>query len=628
MEALSPLAACSRFKLPAVTPETEPSSPFAACSRLKLPPVVPEGALPSFHQESASPFCGKTCRRWQRLPVGPFDDCELGRSISGSRHQERGGDTALAVEDSSLFLSSNSEPEKVRWSQTEGCLSIEKSKLLVESDDGAADKKTAERGITSLVQQFREASADKHALNVRGSEDYCEPTSELLKLPTKDAEGCMKTFPLAHPCLAMCSLQSESSSVSRSAVFDMMSTLRRKRRKAWSVMNTIWKSLYYAFDILQAVLWRPKTVIASIIGLSLIFVALSITAIVFIGNTLGEEFLLPKDRPIRGDPNYLVDFFAGRCLHSKATFGPILERLEAQNRRLGWRLVTFKARDGWPVTALWLPSAVRHAPRVVIAHPGLSNHLDSAVQAMAYFLRSMNISVLAPNLRHHGNADDYGRRVLRWQHQEEDLLGAWDYAVRDPLGVLGGPLDDRLVGLSGFDFGGLAAQIAFAREPRISSLMLDGAVHDIRILVRQFVQERVPWGLTWMFDEQAWVRCKEILSRDLDKDINVKQLLLSREVTGSVAVIHSDQDTFVPPLQRHLLVEDLLKTRSKILMQWYPTFERSDTCLMRPESYMDFPSEYTSFLCTFWSKAFDGPYMSTTSFTRCRDFSAPPGIIS
>jgi pimeloyl-ACP methyl ester carboxylesterase len=411
-----------------------------------------------------------------------------------------------------------------------------------------------------------------------------------------------------------------------------LSSLRTEK-----VSQKIWTLLQLLRKPVEVLLWRPKRSAVSCLALLMVLSAACVVWIVVLGNHIAKEFLSHTDEVVGGAPDYLVDFFAGRCVHSKLTFGPILQRLEAQNRRLGWKTVQFKARDGHSVSALWLPSSVRLAPRVVIAHPGLSNSLDSAVQAAAHFLRSMNISVLAPNLRHQRGHGDDAERVLRWQYQEEDLLGAWDYAVQDPFGLLGGPLDTRLVGLFGFGLGGLAAQLAFAREPKIRSLLLDGAVHDIRVLLRQFVQARVPPGLTPLFDEQAWERCKDILHRDLDKEVssdlkeelNLEELLLSRKAPGLIGVIHSEQDT-VPPFQRHMLVELLLRTTSKILMQWYPNNEKPEGCDTgdRWESYMNLPSQYESFLCTFWSKIFDGPPTGTTNFGRCQGLGAPPGIVS
>lgn len=166
----------------------------------------------------------------------------------------------------------------------------------------------------------------------------------------------------------------------------------------------------------------------------------------------------------------------------------------------------------------------------------------------------------------------------------------------------------------------------FAKEPQILSLLLDGAVHDVRVLLRQYIAARwwsIPTWATWLFDEQAWNWCKDILQRDLDKDGSAKQLLSAREASGSIGVIHSKQDTLVPPFQRDMLIRVLRKTSLKILMEWYPKLQQSEGCENRLVSYMDLPSQYEAFLCTFWSKVFDGAPTST----RCEGFGAPPGII-
>eukprot|EP00438_Fugacium_kawagutii_P011212 Skav213778 [mRNA] locus=scaffold3228:155526:159578:+ [translate_table: standard] len=102
--------------------------------------------------------------------------------------------------------------------------------------------------------------------------------------------------------------------------------------------------------------------------------------------------------------------------------------------------------------------------------------------------------------------------VSDWLADELTILGAWDYAVSDPDGLLGGAtlvtscaVNPDEVGLMGFDYGGFSAQRAFALEPQIPALLLDGVVHNFKVLMDAKVKEvfqGVP-GLQPLFTSQV-----------------------------------------------------------------------------------------------------------------------------
>eukprot|EP00747_Dinoflagellata_sp_TGD_P222632 gnl/TRDRNA2_/TRDRNA2_94334_c0_seq2.p1 gnl/TRDRNA2_/TRDRNA2_94334_c0~~gnl/TRDRNA2_/TRDRNA2_94334_c0_seq2.p1 ORF type:complete len:511 (-),score=65.36 gnl/TRDRNA2_/TRDRNA2_94334_c0_seq2:462-1994(-) len=237
-------------------------------------------------------------------------------------------------------------------------------------------------------------------------------------------------------------------------------------------------------------------------GWTVLFTVISLVlSIILVSDYLAEELMYLDSRAQRGTPESLPDFFAGKCRHLKETFRPVLRFLEAYNARLGWSQVSFSAReDGREVSALFFPSLLSHAPLIVIAHDaGLSN-MDSTVQTAAYFLRLMNFSVLAPNMRNAGS--DFGQRVNHWQNAPRDLLGAWDYATK----VL--RFDQHRVGIMGFGFGGLAVQVAFAQEPTIPAIFLDGAVHNVEKLLASLFDQRVPSSFAWLFWGRTWSLCQ------------------------------------------------------------------------------------------------------------------------
>jgi len=151
----------------------------------------------------------------------------------------------------------------------------------------------------------------------------------------------------------------------------------------------------------------------------------------------------------------------------------------------GWALVRFPSRptarlETAELAAWWLPAANITAPRVVVGHGYGRNFDASYVQYVAYFLRSIGISALVLNYRDHGLSANTSTHhsVWGWSYPD-DMLGAWDYAVHDPDGLLGGPLEPGQVGLLGFSMGGFVAATAFGLEPRVPAVWLESAAFSV-----------------------------------------------------------------------------------------------------------------------------------------------------
>lgn len=337
-----------------------------------------------------------------------------------------------------------------------------------------------------------------------------------------------------------------------------------------------------------------------------------ITFTIVLGNSIGNEFMVIEDELLRGDPSYLPDFFAKKCLRLKKHFAPVLERLETYNKDKGWRRVVFPSRgDAREVEALYFPSTTGSA-RVVLGHSLGTNFLHHSVQTAAYFLRAMNISVLVPNLRNHGG-NGTGELKKEWRGQFKDILGAWDYAVADPKRELDGQVNASRVGLMGFEFGGLAVQTAFGMEPRIPAMLLDGSVHDAQALVRQLVTKRLgesmPDFVVDLLADQAWSRCEGLAGGDLMGESSASASLASRSAAGQVGIIHSQDDTVVIVDQKDMLIESLKAAGNPELdvpLEWYPELRGAETatCEGRREVHLDQPKEYMASLCGFWSSVF------------------------
>jgi len=343
-----------------------------------------------------------------------------------------------------------------------------------------------------------------------------------------------------------------------------------------------------------------------------------------VGSAIGKTLMTYHDHPLIGDPQFLPFFYYGACLHLQESFGSTLSELETFNALNGFQQVEFPAvGDGRTVSALWFPN-VRSAPRIVLAHGIEGNNLANAVQTAAYFLRSVGFSVLVPNLRNHAGTGKLGYfqdKTKKWQHQSYDVRGALNAVLLDDLGILNvGPAAPGTVGVMGFDFGSLAAQIAFGQEPSVAALLSDGGVSSVKSLFEYWVQEASGHWPSGLFMAQAVGQCSEVSGTNCDIDTAENlDSLTARGSSGAVGIIHSADDTVVPREQGKRLAEAVAGQFPTT--EWYPEFRTEDeNCKGRREVWLDRPAEYKSFLCNFFATIFD-----RQGSTRCVGLDAPPG---
>jgi len=362
-------------------------------------------------------------------------------------------------------------------------------------------------------------------------------------------------------------------------------------------------------------------------ALLLFSLASFIAFIVLYGNFIGDTFMELGRDPLRGNPGYMPDFFCSNCLHVRDQFASVLVRLEAFNNKAGWINVTFPSRGGRSVGAMYFPCVGGQFARVVISYASSASALHNSVQTAVHFLRTMNVSALAPDLQR----TDWRAYVAEWHEQASDLLGAWDYAVSDPHGLLGGPLSTNSVGLLGFEFGGFVVQSAFALEPRVHAILLDGAMYDVIGLARTRVESPNPvycgrvcpimhamhstfvGVVKDLLEQQMWSRCEYRAQQRRVKANSLTYPLLnatSRSSAGYIGIIHSANDMFIPVAQPQNMVRALSNAHlagTEVSMEWYPMFDSGssgDSCRLKRELHLDLPIEYQTRFCMFWSNAF------------------------
>lgn len=285
----------------------------------------------------------------------------------------------------------------------------------------------------------------------------------------------------------------------------------------------------------------------------------------------------------------------------------MVSRIDRFNANRDFKLVRFPSREGpdgqevVTLAAWWLPSGNKSAPTVVLQHGNNANWNSRHIVFAAYLLRSIGIDVLIHSLRDHGlsGKSEHGKTSWGWSYPF-DLLGAWDYAVHDPDGQLGGAKAPSQVGVMGFSMGGFIATTAFGLEKSIPGVWTDGAVFSVEAGIANNLGVLGPLvtgaTLPWL---------KVMAGVDVLKYGPSNTLPTGPSTERKVAVVTSSLDKFVPIDQYNSLI-DFYKEHAeqyKVLLAWAPPAD----CNGNPhcsEEY-DFEHVYRKKLCNFWGEVFD-----------------------
>ncbi len=177
-------------------------------------------------------------------------------------------------------------------------------------------------------------------------------------------------------------------------------------------------------------------------------------------------------------PYFLASIFTIRTFQMK---DPENQGVTPASLGLSSENITFKARDGVPLSGIWVPAPAAKGT-VVLVH-GLNRSRIEMVKKTP-FLNRLGWNALLFDLRRHGESGGTVRSL--GYHERNDVLGAADYARFR----LSGP-----VVAWGISFGGAAATLAAAEDPQITGLVCDSSFRSLRDTSRHHLA---------LFREFAW----------------------------------------------------------------------------------------------------------------------------
>jgi len=298
--------------------------------------------------------------------------------------------------------------------------------------------------------------------------------------------------------------------------------------------------------------------------------------------------------------------------------GELIAAMRDFNGKHGFRRVHYPSRqgpDGQKSVQLggwWLPPdparvpAGKRAPRIVVQHGAKDNGNHFRAQLFAYLLRSMGFGVLLNNFRGTCYSSDAVPHRLTWGFAYPyDLLGAWDFAVGDPAGMIGGALPPGQVGILGFSMGGFVAATAFGLEGRVPAAWLDAAPAGPRSALDAGARALFPAWVVGAFEDATWSWLQEDATVDLEENTPAKTLPLGPSTSRPVAIAASAGDSTVRLSSVKELQDTLLRLPAKYdLREFFETDAVNCHGTDHVVMHLHYPVQYRDRLCRFWTRVF------------------------
>eukprot|EP00440_Ansanella_granifera_P074606 gb/GFBE01080965.1/.p1 GENE.gb/GFBE01080965.1/~~gb/GFBE01080965.1/.p1 ORF type:complete len:443 (+),score=110.43 gb/GFBE01080965.1/:1-1329(+) len=300
-----------------------------------------------------------------------------------------------------------------------------------------------------------------------------------------------------------------------------------------------------------------------------------------------------------------------------------MEKMQKFNEKYPSKRVTYPSRkaDGIETVTLggwWLSGDHSQlpenatAPRIVVQHGFTSNSNMFRTQSFAYTLRTLGYDVLVNNFRDHCYSENSTAHIYEWGHAYPmDLLGAWDYAVNDADGKLGGKVDAAQVGLLGFSKGGFITNNAFGLEGRVPAAWVDAPPFTPQIVFAHGLKKTLSgMGIGFMTNiilPQVWSNVMSAAAEsgvDLEKHLPEDSLALGPDTQRPIYTVHNKLDNTVPFSEGEKLLEFLKTMPEKYsVVGSYVTDELCVDMDHCTDQLLHF-EEYKARLCKFWSAVF------------------------
>lgn len=193
--------------------------------------------------------------------------------------------------------------------------------------------------------------------------------------------------------------------------------------------------------------------------------------------------------------------------------------------------VQFLSRDGLQLGGWWIPAEGKPHGTVIMC-PGQNGSLDKDIP-QAVPLHQAGFNVLLFDFRAHGRSE--GELVTLGALEQADLFGALDY-LETQRGI-------ERVGVLGFSMGAGVALLVAAQDPRVATLVVDGAFPRLVGILAGYLRLRGVPGL--LADGFAGFVLWVAGLRAGYHIAHTNPLDLAPRITAPTLFIHGERDPFV-----------------------------------------------------------------------------------
>jgi dipeptidyl aminopeptidase/acylaminoacyl peptidase len=247
--------------------------------------------------------------------------------------------------------------------------------------------------------------------------------------------------------------------------------------------------------------------------------------------------------------------------------------------------------EGIIIDAWWLPinqEKYSNAPVVILVHGLRVSKYDPDMLTVAGMLHKEGFSVLLFDLRDHGKSTIEDSKISIGTKEYRDVIASVDWLI-DIKGI-----DAKRIGIYGDSMGAATAAIAFGKDDRIQSLVLDNGYLDLNIVVREELQrEGYP---TWLAPGAIWAA--SIFGGETFLEPS-PQLAFINHLNRPIFAMHGTADTRVLP--HHTVdMEVMAQQKGANLITWF-----ADNATHSGIKYM-YPEEFSRRVVDFYSKSLEG----------------------
>lgn len=141
--------------------------------------------------------------------------------------------------------------------------------------------------------------------------------------------------------------------------------------------------------------------------------------------------------------------------------------------------VRFSSRQAGINLAAWYIPGDKDAPVIIMTHGLNGCKCSPRILTVAGMLHRNGFNVLAYDMRNHGESDIDDGRAAIGNKEYQDLLGAWDWLVKEK------GYDPKKIGVFGESLGAGTTLIAFGQEPRIAAAWVDSPYADLPEIINE-----------------------------------------------------------------------------------------------------------------------------------------------